>query len=395
MTPASGSTTVVDVEDIAEVTQVTVTLEGARTPRNLMPVVGSIDPDFARARYKSPLRYPGAKRGLAPVIKAMVAAYGKPVELFVEPFAGGASTSLEVLAAGAAKRALLADADPMVAAFWRAASEFPENLVDRITDEHKDFVAPGGSIAVERWDYWRGFASSAVPRSDAWQIDMATKCLFLNRTTFSGILHGGAGPIGGRAQASKNTIGCRFNLERIVGLIRQVGALYAQGRIADVWQGDWEVTMKQVISGYKRLVPDSVVAYLDPPYVRKAGRLYSMSFAEPRDTKGENSLDWSTASQHLRLAEYLRRSAQYRWILSYDFHPDLIEQEGLYQARRMTPSADQRLLEGVHTWNLTKGIVHLRYTASANEGRRDARELIVTTLPRSVCRAVDGLDLLD
>lgn len=394
MTGAPDSATVVGVEDLVDVTAPCENAH-ARTPRKLLQVTDPIDPTFARARYKSPLRYPGAKRGLAPVITAMVAAYGRPVELFVEPFAGGASTSLEVLTAGGAKRALLADADPMVAAFWRAASEFPEDLVDRISAEHKGFVAPGGSIAVERWDYWRGFASSASAGSAAWQIDMATKCLFLNRTTFSGILHGGAGPIGGRAQTSKNTIGCRFNLERIVGLVRQIGKLYAQGRIADVWQGDWEVTMTQVISSYKSLVPNSIIAYLDPPYVRKAGKLYPTSFTQPRGKKGHTALDWSAASQHLRLSEYLRRSAQYRWILSYDFHPDLIEQQGLYQARRMTPDADERLNRGAPSWYLTKGIVQLRYTASANEGRRDARELIVTTLPRSVCRKVAGLELLD
>src|SRR5690606_32232100 len=114
------------------------------------------------------------------------------------------------------ERALLADADPMVAAFWQVAAARTEELIGRISEEHSKYVLSGGSKALERWDFWRSWK----PRPEASQatssLELATKCLFLNRTTFSGILHGQAGPIGGRSQSSDYGIGCRFNLPALV-----------------------------------------------------------------------------------------------------------------------------------------------------------------------------------
>ena len=60
------------------------------------------------------------------------------------------------------------------------------------------------------------------------------KCLFLNRTTFSGILGGHAGPIGGRSQSSDHTIDCRFNKDALAERILNVKRLHDEGRIAGV-----------------------------------------------------------------------------------------------------------------------------------------------------------------
>ena len=79
-------------------------------------------------------------------------------------------------------------------------------------------------------------------------LELATKCLFLNRTTFSGILNGRAGPIGGRAQSSEFGIGCRFNLDGIVERLEYVGHLYNTGRLVDVWCSDWNDTLHGVAS---------------------------------------------------------------------------------------------------------------------------------------------------
>jgi hypothetical protein len=59
--------------------------------------------------------------------------------------------------------------------------------------------------------------------------DIAVKCLFLNRTTFSGILHGRAGPMGGRKQQSDYKIDCRFNKDglRLVDLRYSASAVNA------------------------------------------------------------------------------------------------------------------------------------------------------------------------
>ena len=165
-------------------------------------------------RYQSPLRYPGAKSGLAPVIADLITesskSLGRP-ELFVEPFAGGASAALRLAGAGIVDRILLADADPLVTRFWQVAAADTEWLIGRMWDE---------PVTLERWDYWRSWSPTRSTDREA-----ALKCLFLNRTTFSGILHGRAGPIGGRRQASPHTIGCRFNKPALETRLRFIGDL--------------------------------------------------------------------------------------------------------------------------------------------------------------------------
>jgi DNA adenine methylase len=127
--------------------------------------------------------------------------------------------------------------------------------------------------------------------------------------------------------------------------LRLVGDLYAANRLADVWSKDWQSTLQDVAEWYPQLLPNKLVAYLDPPYWDKSPRLYMTSFdpaggyAAALTTQGQN--EWAVGKAHYRLAEYLRRQAQVRWILSYDNHPDLTSDRGLYASGRMTPSADE------------------------------------------------------
>lgn len=354
-------------------------------PRKIATHPGAVVHSLAAGRYQSPLRYPGAKSGLSSVIgeiltAAQQSAQVRGVDLLVEPFAGGASTTLRLLGAGTVARALLADADPMVAAFWQVAAARTQELIERITHEHSIYVAAGGSTALERWDYWRAWAAAPGTSRANEDLELATKCLFLNRTTFSGILHGQAGPIGGRAQSSDYDIGCRFNLAALTERLEYVGHLYDTKRIVDVWCADWRTTLHGVASHYKTLLPDRVVAYLDPPYLSKSGKLYRRSFDVGAAQSGRD-LDWMASLQHYHLAEYLRREMQYRWILSYDYDDRLLAEDALYAARAMQPSTETRSLAGVKSWRISKRLVTLNYTASSRTGRGTAQELLLTTLP--------------
>jgi DNA adenine methylase len=366
-----------------------------RTPRKIAVAPTDIKHELATGRYQSPLRYPGAKSGLSKVIGELLVAAKestsvRQVDLLVEPFAGGASTTLRLLGSGSVERALLADADPMVAAFWQVAASRTQELVDRISDEHTAHVAAGKGKALERWDYWRRWTPTPGAARNTSDLELATKCLFLNRTTFSGILHGQAGPIGGRAQTSAYDIGCRFNLGALVERLEFIGHLYETNRLVDVWRSDWKTTLHGVASHYKTLLPNRVVAYLDPPYITKSGKLYPKSFDVNR-TQPYNDLFWAAGLQHLHLAEYLRREMQYRWILSYDFDDRLLRDDALYAARAMTPDAGSRDLAGVKAWRISKRVVTLNYTASARAGRGLAKELLITTLPWTTVPTNDHL----
>ncbi len=330
------------------------------------------DEALGAMRYLSPLRYPGAKSGLVNVVASLIIesskSLGRP-HLFVEPFAGGASTALRLAAAGIVDRILLADADPLVTRFWQVAAVDTDWLIDRMWEE---------PVTLERWDYWRRWTPAHAEDRDA-----AVKCLFLNRTTFSGILHGRAGPIGGRRQTSEYKIDCRFNKEALESRLRLIGDLYAANRLVDVWCKDWEVTLKDVAEWYPQLIPNRVIAYLDPPYWNKSPRLYSTSF-DPAGgyASPQGGDEWAAGKAHYRLAEYLRRRAQVRWILSYDNHPDLVSDPALYAVGRMTPSDAESESLGIRAWRISKRRVDLRYSASFTSRHRGTRqELLLTTLP--------------
>src|SRR5581483_238853 len=162
-----------------------------------------------RRRVLSPLRYPGGKRRLAPYIAAALAANDIKPEVFVEPFAGGASVALELLDLDLVDRIILGDADPMVAAFWQTVFEDADWLCRRIESVALDLAT------------WERFKSTRGTS----RRHLALTCLYLNRTSFNGALHRRAGPIGGKAQASDYTIGCRFPRERLVKRIRACAAL--------------------------------------------------------------------------------------------------------------------------------------------------------------------------
>ena len=278
----------------------------------------------------SPLRYPGAKRQLFHVLKAIINSNVPPPRLFVEPFCGGASVGLRFAGIGVVEHLVLADADPLVAAFWYTAAFDTNWLVEAMIEEE---------VTVARWDWWR-LAQPSGRR------DRALKCLFLNRTTFSGILHGRAGPIGGRAQASPYKIGCRYGVEGLERRIRAVGDLAATGRLLDVWNCDWRQSLRRA-SCFGGLTCDEVAVYLDPPYTQKAPELYEWSF---------------DSRQHQELAAALNGTWGFRWVLSYD---DTSAVRPLY--------ADCP--------GMTVCTVDYQYTAAGAGARTSRQELLVTSYP--------------
>ncbi len=358
--------------------------------RRLDATLRPIQHPLALARFQSPLRYPGAKSSLAPVIsRFIVSAKGSPeihhVDLIVEPFAGGASASLRMVGEGTVDRILLADADPLVAAFWQVAAADTDRLKERMRDEWRMYVKGGGATAVDRWDHWRTWQPRSSARSAEQRLGAAVKCLFLNRTTFSGILHGKAGPLGGRSQTSDYPINCRWNPDDLERRLDFVGHLYATGRLVDVWRKDWRATLEDVPERYPQLLPSRVVAYLDPPYVEKSSTLYRKSF-DPHGGYGGFGSDTNggeDSSLHLGLASYLRTKAQFRWLLSYDNHPSLTQSPWLYARDRMTPTKADRQSLGIKSWRISKRVVSTRYTAAGRVGKRAADELFFTTFPPS------------
>lgn len=279
----------------------------------------------------SPLRYPGAKRWMSGYISRSIDRNNLLPALFVEPFAGGASVALAQLAAGLVEKVILNDRDPLIAAFWKTVFFDTDWLVDRI--EKAD-------VTLAEWSRLKIQKPQSVRA-------LAYKCLFLNRTSFSGVLTDSAGPIGGKAQTSDFKIDCRFTKETIIRRIETI-AKYSK-RVAFVWNLPWRSAIARVQQMQARgSLPSASLYYLDPPFYQKGNALYRHFFSH---------------NDHLRLRNFLLEFDD-PWILSYDACPDILKmyREGGFRASD----------------------VNIVYTASQKSKRSVGREIIISNLTRMV-----------
>jgi len=249
----------------------------------------------ASREYLSPLRYPGGKRRLvAEVGRRLDRAGVFHVDRILEPFVGGGATFLSFLEAGLADEAVINDIDPLVSDFWRTVfsdgvPRGAERLADRILDTKPTL------------DEWRRLKDS----DPLDPFDRAFKCLFLNRTSFSGALHVQAGPLGGYRQESLYKIDCRYNAEKLASRLWALSRLEQRVRVRN-W--DFRKFIGYFRPAHQRRSDNHFTPfwYLDPPFFHKAEKLYRFSFKEN---------DHSSLARGLDALDGL-------WLLSYDQCPE-------------------------------------------------------------------------
>ena len=272
----------------------------------------------------SPLRYPGAKRRFVDIITDTIRANNLTPKLYVEPFAGGASVALQLLADNVVESVGLAELDSLLASFWRAVFWDTDWLVRRIRSTKVTLAT------------WRKLRSRPLVTDR----DRAFACLYLNRTSFSGILSPTGGPLGGWNQTSAYKLDCRFPRERLVQRIRLISSM--RSRIAFVEHASWEETISASLK--RGFAISDLFFYLDPPFYCKADRLYTQYFRE-RD--------------HVALRDALKKLSC-PWFLSYD-------------------PADR--IGELYSENGSSQHVEVLYSAGCNSGRAARKEIIVTNLP--------------
>ncbi len=204
--------------------------------------------------------------------------------LICEPFAGSGIVSFELLARRVVKNAILIEIDPLVYSFLAAVLDSPDDLCGRI--EKID-------VSLRTWYCLQKFRK-AKNLKDYSVLDLATACVFFNRTNFSGII--GAGPIGGTAQNSDYSIDCRFNRSRIIEQVYRMSHFASQ---IEVYLSDG---LQELTKAYRRDICDSGFYYVDPPYFDAGDKLYRYFLSE---------------QQHSELAHTLI-SMNTPWLVSYD-----------------------------------------------------------------------------
>ena len=243
--------------------------------------------NVASVPQRSPLRYPGGKTWLIPHIRAWLGAQESMRRLLIEPFCGGGIVSLTAVMEGYAERALMAELDRDVAAFWHAALRHGEELRER----------------------WLSFdpTREAVEQLERQQpedvIDRGFRTLVLNRTRRGGILAPGASLP--RIGENGKGIRSRWYPETIANRLREISGCVDRLVFCET---DGMQLLAATIS-----TPDSVV-FADPPYTaggKRAGtRLYaSHEFNHPElfalldDSGAEFLMTYDRAPEIVALVE--------------------------------------------------------------------------------------------
>lgn len=231
--------------------------------------------------FKTPLRYPGGKRKLADFVDNLLIKNGLTGFNYVEPYAGGAGLSIELLKRGRVSELWLNDIDPGIWACWHCILNRSEEFCNLIEET---------PVTIEEW-----FNQKSLMNSDD-ELLRGFATFFLNRTNRSGILKGGV--IGGKQQAGKWKIDCRFNKKDLIDRVVTVAA--HRDRIHFFNQD--AVTFIATLLKKKTF---KAFYNLDPPYYVKGRGLYINAY---------------NADDH-KLVSKLVKKIRSPWMVSYDNHP--------------------------------------------------------------------------
>ena len=256
----------------------------------------------------SPLRYPGAKRRMVGYVADVLIHNQLRPDLFVELFAGGSSVSIQLLHDGLVENIGLVDLDRQIAAFWATVFHDSAWLLEQIADIPLDL------------DHWRAFR--AVQHGS--RRELALACLYLNRTSFSGILADRAGPLGGTKEFDADKFACRFPRETLARRVRHLAT--HREKVKFIWSRDWSAAVRELTAKRRTgSLEGQLFYFVDPPFFHKAERLYRHSFTNasapaPAGRAGQDEPRQRALAAELRLAPG-SRSAIWRFRLDRDHRP--------------------------------------------------------------------------
>ncbi len=239
----------------------------------------------------SPLRYPGGKSKIAPLIRLIIEKTGSSDITYIEPFAGGAGVALSLLIEGVVDQVVINDYDKAIYSFWRALKEAPQELIDLI--EHTP-------LTIDEWKHQKDIYSTQNKR---YSVELGFAAFYLNRTNRSGILS--AGPIGGYNQTGNYGMDARFNRDALIGRIHEIAKYKSQIVV-------YNKEIRSFISGVIPKYQANAFVYFDPPYFENGQRLYK-NFFSPTD--------------HTDIALSIINGVNCPWVITYDDVPEL---RGIY-----------------------------------------------------------------
>lgn len=223
------------------------------------------------------------------------------VEIWLEPFGGGAGAALTALMSGRVPEAWIVEANPALAAFWRSVMTDGPALARRI-----ESTTP--TLAL--FEAARSTVQESLLGEPKDSFELGFAAFMLNRCSRSGMIIPNVGPIGGKTQSGVHTVASRFNAPALAERIRSVHRL---GSRFKVFAGDGIKFLEDLPESG---VQDEVFCFVDPPYIGVGNDLYAIGMDD---------------NLHRRLATALNR-LHAPWLLTYDAHPQIPQ---LYPDRKI------------------------------------------------------------
>lgn len=236
---------------------------------------------------RSPLRYPGGKSSITPLIKRIIESKENRPITYIEPFAGGAGVAINLLLDEIVENVVINDYDKAIYSFWRALKEETDALISMIEDT---------PVTVDEWHRQKAVYTDMNKK---YSLQLGFAAFYLNRTNRSGILK--AGPIGGYAQAGDYNIDARFNKQ---ALISRISAIAQKKSAIIVYNKEIRKFIEQVVPRYQ----NNALIYFDPPYYVNGKRLYKNFFVE---------------DDHREISDYIRNNVECDWVITYDDEPEM------------------------------------------------------------------------
>ena len=241
----------------------------------------------------SPLRYPGGKTKIAPLVYAIMENAGVKNGVYIEPFAGGCGVGLALLLSNKVDHIVINDMDIAIYAFWYSVVNYTDAFIQLIKETQ---------ITIQEWYRQK---EVFINRDVTNLLELGFATFFLNRTNRSGILK--AGPIGGYNQTGNYLIDARFNKEDLIKRIEHISKYKDKISLFNL---DIKDFIKMVLPQYK----NNAFVYFDPPYYKKGHELY-INYFKPED--------------HEDLAKLIKK-IKIDWMVTYD---NVEEVKAIYQDR--------------------------------------------------------------
>ena len=205
----------------------------------------------------SPLRYPGGKAKLYPLVSTLIKKSNIKKPVYIEPFAGGAGLALSLLYNNDVEEIVINDYDKAVYSMWRAILTQSRKFTELIKQT---------PVTIEEWQHQKNIY---LTQKDSYSIELGFSTFYLNRANRSGIIS--AGPIGGYNQNGNYKIDVRFNKEDLIKRVQKIASYKDKIHL-------YNHDVRIFISKYLPKYIDRSFIYFDPPYYDKGKMLYKNFF---------------------------------------------------------------------------------------------------------------------